>query len=322
MSRSPHPFSLRQLQYALALADELSFRRAAERCRVSQPALSSQLAELEQALGLQLFERNKKRVLLTAAGKDVLERAARTLLEADGLLEAARRVADPLSGTLRLGVIPTVSPYLLPALTPKLRSKLPRLSITWREEKTESLVALLEQGALDGAIVALESELGERELARELIAKDPFVLAMPPEHALAKAERAATPAELSGQSMLYLDDGHCFRQQALAFCTKAKATELEFRATSLGTLVQMVAGGAGLTLLPSLAVATETQRAKLKIRPFALPPERTLALVFRSSSAVAPALRSVAALAREGYPKLATTAQQERGRQRDARKRP
>jgi LysR family hydrogen peroxide-inducible transcriptional activator len=324
MHRSAHPFSLRQLQYALAVADELSFRRAAEQCRVSQPALSSQLAELEQALGLQLFERNKKRVLVTAAGRDVLERAARTLLEADALLEAVRRVGDPLSGTLRLGVIPTVSPYLLPALTPRLRSKLPRLSITWREEKTESLVALLEQGALDGAIVALESELGRRELARELIAKDHFVLAMPPEHALAKTARAATPAELSGHSVLHLDDGHCFREQALAFCSKAKATELEFRATSLGTLVQMVAGGAGITLLPSLAVATETQRAKLKIRAFALPPERTLALVFRSTSAVAPALRSVAALARESYPKrsVASTAQQERGRERGPRQRP
>jgi LysR family transcriptional regulator, hydrogen peroxide-inducible genes activator len=299
MSTSPHPFSLRQLQYALALAEQLSFRRAAEQCRVSQPALSSQLAELEGALGVRLFERDKKRVLATAAGKQLLERAATVLLEADGLFEAARRAADPLAGALRLGVIPTVSPYLLPALTPRLRSKLPRLTVTWREDKTETLMALLRGGGLDGAIVALESELGDVE--RELIAKDPFVLATPPGHPLSKG-RVAAPSELGGQSVLLLDDGHCFRDQALAFCARAKATELEFRATSLATLVQMVAGGAGITLLPSLAVATETQRARIAIRRFSKAPERTLVLVFRRSSAVVPALREVAALARDGYP--------------------
>lgn len=300
MSSSPHPFSLRQLQYALALAEQLSFRRAAEQCRVSQPALSSQLAELEGALGVRLFERDKKRVLATAAGKQLLERAATVLLEADGLFEAARRAADPLAGALRLGVIPTVSPYLVPALTPRLRSKLPRLTVTWREDKTETLMGLLRGGGLDGAIVALESELGDVE--RELIAKDPFVLATPPGHPLSKGNRVAAPSELSGQSVLLLDDGHCFRDQALAFCTRARAAELEFRATSLATLVQMVAGGAGITLLPSLAVATETQRARIAIRRFSKAPERTLVLVFRRSSAVAPALREVAALARDGYP--------------------
>jgi LysR family hydrogen peroxide-inducible transcriptional activator len=302
MKRAPHPFSLRQLQYALALAQELSFRRAAEQCRVSQPALSSQLAELESALGLRLFERDKKRVLPTSAGKLLLERAAAVLLEADGLLEAARRAADPFSGSLRLGVIPTVSPYLLPALTPRLRSKLPRLTVTWREDKTETLMELLRGGALDGALVALESELGDVE--REIIAKDPFVLATPRGHVLSKTKSVAAPSELRGQSVLLLDDGHCFRDQALAFCARAKAEELEFRATSLATLVQMVAGGAGITLLPSLAVATETQRARLSIRRFSTPPERTLALVFRASSAVLPALQQVAALARDGYPKL------------------
>lgn len=298
MSWAPHPFSLRQLQYALALAQELSFRKAAERCHVSQPALSSQLAELEQALGVRLFERDKKRVLLTAAGRDLLTRAMKVLLEADGLLETARRSADPLAGSLRIGVIPTVSPYLLPALTPRLRQKLPKLSIAWREEKTETVVQLLEQGDLDGGIVALESELGDVE--QEPIAKDEFVLAVPPKHPLSRQGNAAA-VELRDQSVLLLDDGHCFREQALAFCAKAKAEELEFRATSLSTLVQMVAGGVGITLLPSLAVPTETQRAKLVIRRFATPPARTLAVVFRPSSAVKPALQQLAALARDAY---------------------
>lgn len=299
---TPSPFSLRQLQYAQAVARELSFRRAAERCHVSQPALSSQLAELEQALGVRLFERDRKHVLVTAAGQELLARAERVLLEADALLEAARRAADPLSGSLKLGVIPTVSPYLLPALTPKLKRKLPRLSVMWREEKTETIAALLARGELDGAIVALESELGEVE--QLLIAKDEFVLAAPPGHPLAK-RGAASALELRDEGVLLLDDGHCFREQALAFCAKARAHELEFRATSLSTLVQMVAGGAGVTLLPSLAVPTETQRAELEIRRLAAPPSRTLALVHRPSSPVVPALERVAALAADSFRKAA-----------------
>jgi LysR family transcriptional regulator, hydrogen peroxide-inducible genes activator len=302
MTWSPHPYSLRQLQYAQAVAQQLSFRKAAERCRVSQPALSSQLAELESALGVRLFERDKKRVLVTAAGRELLGRAARVLLEADALLEAARRAADPLAGLLRLGVIPTVSPYLLPALAPKLRQRLPRLSITWREEKTESVLALLDRGELDAGIVALESDLGDVEC--ELIAKDAFVLATAPNDPLAKGGGVGA-LELRDQSVLLLDDGHCFREQALAYCNKAKAHELEFRATSLSTLVQMVAAGAGVTLLPSLAVPTETRRAKLSIRHFTTPPGRTLALVYRRSCAVIPALLRVAELARDAYRKAA-----------------
>jgi LysR family hydrogen peroxide-inducible transcriptional activator len=302
MSWAPHPYTLRQLQYALSLAQELNFRKAAERCHVSQPALSSQLAELEQALGVRLFERDKKRVLVTSAGRDVLARASRVLLEADSLFESARRSADPLAGSLRLGVIPTVSPYLLPALTPRLKQKLPKLTVAWREEKTETVVALLEQGELDGGLVALESDLGDVE--RETIAKDEFVLVTPPKHPLSR-QGAAAALELRDQSVLLLDDGHCFRDQALAFCSKAKAHELEFRATSLSTLVQMVAGGAGVTLLPSLAVPTETQRAKLAIRRFVSPPARTLALIFRPSCPVKQALRHVAALAKESYAEAA-----------------
>lgn len=298
----PAPFSLRQLQYAKAVAEELSFRKAAERCHVSQPALSSQLLELEQALGVRLFERDKKRVLVTTAGRELLTRASRVLLEADALVEAAQRAADPLSGSLRLGVIPTVSPYLLPALTPKLRQKLPRLSVSWREEKTETVVALLGRGELDGGILALESELGDVE--RLPIAKDEFVLITPKGHPLSK-RGAAVAIELRDQSVLLLDDGHCFRDQALAFCARAKAHELEFRATSLSTLVQMVAGGAGVTLLPALAVPTETQRAKLEIRRFVAPPARTLALVHRRGSPALPALERIAALAKESYEKAA-----------------
>jgi len=300
MSESaPHPFTLRQLQYASAVADELSFRRAAERCHVSQPALSAQLAQLESALGVTLFERDRRRVIPTAEGRELLERARGLLVAADDLLDAARERGDPFSGTLRIGVIPTISPYLLPALAPRLRVRFPRLTISWVEEKTDTLVARLEEGALDAALVALEADVGD--LAAEVIGTDPFVLAAPRGHALAASAAPAEPAELEGASVLLLDDGHCFRDQALAVCAKARARELEFRATSLSTLVQMVAGGVGVTLLPALSVPTEARRAPLALRPFAAPaPHRTIALVHRRRSPLAPALRELAAAIRAG----------------------
>jgi LysR family transcriptional regulator, hydrogen peroxide-inducible genes activator len=301
MKLAPHPFSLRQLQYAVAVAEALSFRRAAERCHVSQPSLSAQLAALEDGLGVRLFERDQRRVLPTPAGEALVERARRVLLEADDLIEAAVRAGDPLSGTLRTGIIPTISPYLLPSVTPALRARFPRLTVAWTEEKTEVLVQRLESGELDAAIVALEAELGNVE--RDVIARDPFLLVAAPGHALAGTSAPATARELRGAGVLLLDDGHCFRDQALALCSAARAHELEFRATSLSTLVQMVAGGAGVTLLPALSVATELRRADLHLRSFGDPaPFRTLALIWRKRSPLEPALRQLAALIREAYP--------------------
>jgi LysR family hydrogen peroxide-inducible transcriptional activator len=298
---APHPFSLRQLQYAVAVAESLSFRKAAEACHVSQPSLSAQLAQLEEALGVRLFERDRRRVLVTAAGKDLLERARRVLLEADDLVAAARRAGDPLEGTLRVGVIPTVSPYLLPSATPALRSAYPRLTTVWVEDKTESLVRSLDAGTLDAALLALEAEIGDVE--REIVADDPFVLATRRGDPLGTKTAPAKAAELRDASVLLLDDGHCFRDQALAFCASARAHELEFRATSLPTLAQMVAAGAGVTLLPQLAVPTEAQRAGLRVRAFAAPvPHRTLALVWRKRSPLAPALKKLASTIREAYP--------------------
>jgi LysR family hydrogen peroxide-inducible transcriptional activator len=293
-------FTLRQLQYAAAVAELLSFRRAAEQCRVSQPSLSAQIGELEQSLGVRLFERDRRRVLLTTAGREILERVRRCLTEADDLVTAARRLGDPLDGPLHVGVIPTVSPYLLPRITPALRREFPRLVLRWVEDKTPALVQALEAGDLDAALLALEADLGELE--RDEIASDPFVLATPAGHPLGARTGAAAPAELQGAGVLLLDDGHCFREQALAFCAGAKARELEFRATSLSTLAQMVAGGAGVTLLPLLAIPTETRRAGLRIRPFAPPgPHRTLGLVWRPGSPLGPALRRVAATMRRAY---------------------
>jgi len=295
---APHPFTLRQLQYALAVADTLSFRKAAERCHVSQPSLSAQLAQIEDALGVRLFERDRRRVLLTPAGSELIERARRVVGEADDLTSAARRAGDPLAGTLRVGVIPTISPYLLPRATPALRASFPRLTTRWVEDKTSALVRALENGGLDAALLALEADLGDVD--HEIVAVDPFVLATAPGDPLGARATPATAAELRNANVLLLDDGHCFREQALAFCSRAKANELEFRATSLPTLAQMVAGGAGVTLLPRIAVDTEARRAGLRVRPFADPaPHRTIALVWRKRSPLAPALRKVAAAVRD-----------------------
>jgi LysR family hydrogen peroxide-inducible transcriptional activator len=304
MSLAPHPFTLRQLQYALAVAEELSFRRAAERCRVAQPSLSAQIAQLEGALDVQLFERTQRKVLVTSAGRALLERARRVVLDADDLLEASRRAGDPLAGTIRIGVIPTLAPYLLPTVSPALHAKFPRLTLAWREDRTAELLAALEAGALDAALLALEAELGEVE--HEVLARDPFVLALPAAHPLARSTGPVETQAMRGADVLLLDDGHCFRDQALEVCTSARAREGELRATSLTTLVQMVAGGAGVTLLPSIAVATEASRASLCVRPLASPNAcRTIALVWRKRSPLAPALRAIAQVARASYPEPA-----------------
>jgi LysR family hydrogen peroxide-inducible transcriptional activator len=185
---SPWPFTLRQLQYVVALADTLSFRAAAERCHVAQPSLSAQLAQLERALGARLFERDRRRVLLTAAGRLLVERARAVLRETADLVEAATRAGDPLNGRLQIGVIPTISPYLLPTAAPALRRAHPKLTVVWREEKTADLGRDLQAGALDAGLLALEADIGDVE--REVIARDPFVLATPPRHPLGAPGRA------------------------------------------------------------------------------------------------------------------------------------
>src|SRR6476646_5560927 len=285
------------------VADARSFRRAAEQCGVSQPALSAQLAQLEGALGVRLFERDRRRVLLTPAGDALIERARRVLIDADDLVDAARRLGDPLAGPLSIGVIPTISPYLLPAAAPAIRRAHPRLTVRWVEDKTEILARELHAGRLDAALLALEADLGG-PLQREVIGRARFLLATPRSHPLAKRARPARLDELRGARLLLLDDGHCLRDQALAVCASARTEELAFRATSLPTLAQMVSAGAGVTLLPHMAVATESRRADLAVRPLADERAcRTLALVWRPSSPLGPALRELAATIRGSYEK-------------------
>jgi LysR family hydrogen peroxide-inducible transcriptional activator len=304
MNTRPHAFTLRQLQYACAVAEHLSFRHAAEVCHVAQPSLSAQVAELEAALGVQLFERDRRRVLVTSRGQMVIDRARQLLLSADDLGDAAKRVTDPFTGSMRIGVIPTIAPYLVPFATAGVRQKYPKLTIAWIEDKTQALTAQLSAGGIDGAVLGLEAELGDVEHA--VIASDPFVLVAPPDHPLMQKSTPIPPRELRAADMLLLDDGHCLREQALEVCSSVKAREAEFRATSLSTLVQLVVQGAGVTLLPALALETETLRAELGIRQIAAPaPARTIALIWRRGSPLAAALDRVAASIRESYPAVA-----------------
>jgi LysR family hydrogen peroxide-inducible transcriptional activator len=304
MNFAPHPVTLRQLQYIVAIADRKSFRKAAQDCHVSQPSLSAQVAQAEEALGIRLFERNPRSVSITSAGQALVERARTLCVDADELLEAARRLADPFAGRLRLGAIPTVAPYLLPEIAPILRARYPKLTLLWSEDKTDVLVERLSRGELDGAILALEADIGD--LRQMTLGNDPFVFAAAPSHPLVASRRPLKPEQLDGESVLLLDDGHCFRKQVLSFCARSGADEATYRATSLATLVQMAAGGIGVTLLPTLALPVENRLHALSVRKFApKAPSRTLALCWRPGSALNVALSHVGQTLHVAYQAMA-----------------
>jgi len=276
--------TLRQLEYIVAVADKRHFGRAAEACFVTQPGLSAQVRELESLLDIQIFERHSRRVLVTPAGAGLVERARKILVEADELVEAARVAQQPLCGELRLGVIPTVAPYLLPRVLPKMRRKHTELRLLLREDHTARIVAELEAGRLDVLLLALEAELGKAQTFP--LFRDDFLAVMPIDHPLAR-KRSLRQEDLKGEQVLLLEDGHCLRDQALAVCSAQGASELgDFRATSLSTLTQMVTGGDVMTLLPELALDVETRgRRDLAVRPFRPPaPHRTIGLAWRPSS--------------------------------------
>src|SRR5260370_31765225 len=279
-------FTLRQMQYVVAVAEMLSFRRAAELCNVSQPSLSAQIAEMEAALGVALCERDRRGVLVTAAGQEIISRARGVLVEADDFVDAANRFIDPLAGTLRIGVIPTIGPYIPPRIVTALRKTYPRLMLVWIEDKTEVLVRAVSHGNLDAALLALEADVGDLE--NETIAVDPFVLATPRGHRLSRGATSVTRNQLRGERILLLDDGHCFRVQVLEYCSSTNNQELGFRATSLPTLAQMVSSAVGITLVPSIALPTETNRCPRSIRAFSRPkPFRPIVLGFRRRFALA-----------------------------------
>lgn len=294
------PFSLRQLQYLVAVADLGGFRKAAAACGVAQPSMSAQIAHVEDALGVQIFERGARGVRVSAAGAPVIDRARAVLLASRDLAETARLHGNPLQGTLRVGVIPTVCPYLLPEVTPALTAALPALQIVWSEEKTRTVLLEVEAGGLDAAILALDERVAELE--HVIIGVDEFVLAAPPGHAVVRPRQPAAPDVLDGETVLLLEDGHCFRDQVLALCG-AGTSESDLRATGLSTLVQIVAAGGGITLLPALAVEVENRRGQLRVRKFAAPaPSRTLVLAWRKGSARRQAIERVGEVLRKAAP--------------------
>ena len=278
--------NLRDLKYLVALADLRHFGKAADACFVSQPTLSTQIRKLEDELGVVLVERAPRKVMLTAAGLDVVQRARRIVADVEQMREAARRSRDPESGTLRLGVFPTLGPYLLPHVVPTLRARFPQLELLLVEEKSDELLQRLREGKLDAALLALP--LHDDQLHAEFLFEEPFVLAALQQHPLA-GRSALDAAELSDETLLLLEDGHCLRDQALDVCRLSGAREKSgFRATSLETLRQMVAAGVGVTLLPALSVHEPiAQPANIRLVPFrGTAPSRRIALVWRKSSAL------------------------------------
>jgi len=285
--------NLRDLQYLVALAETGHFGEAAERCHVSQPTLSAQIKKLEEYLGVQLFERQPRKVTLTDVGRRVLERARRVTQEAEDIRELARASRDPLTGKLKVGLIPTIAPYLLPRVAARLRKQLPDLQLMLYEHQTGPLLEKLRAGELDLAILALPAETQGLE-TRSLFAES-FLVAMPRNHRLA-ARKRLKPSDLAGETLLLLEDGHCLRDQALEVCGNVPVGEdQDFRATSLETLRQMVAAGLGVTLIPRLAAEGPIAGSRgIEFRPFSPPsPERMVGAAWRRSSTREGAIEAV-----------------------------
>lgn len=317
--------NLRDLRYLVALADHRHFGRAAAACFVSQPTLSTQIKKLEEELDVALVERAPRRVMLTPAGRDIAERARRILSEVEQLKEIARRTRDPEAGTVRLGLFPTLGPYLLPHAVPRIRKRFPRLELLLVEEKTETILHQLREGRLDAGILALP--LHDDQLHVEPLFEEPFLLAVPESHPLAK-RGALSLEDLANESLLLLEDGHCLRDQALDVCHLSGAGEKTgFRATSLETLRQMVAANVGITLLPTLAVKPPVPRSEnIHLLPFRdSRPSRQIAMVWRKSSAMGAFLVKLAEVFRTLPPELfdvdlpPTRARRPRGPDRRAR---
>ena len=278
--------SVRQLECIVAVADTLHFGRAAKRCAVTQPALSAQVQLLEDLLGVQVFERSRRRVIVTPVGAGVVAQARLALEKIDDVADVARAAGRPLVGELRLGVIPTIAPYLLPRVLPAVRRAWPELELVLREDQTARLVERLLEGKLDLLLLALPVE--EARLEEAALYREPFVLVTPEGHPLAGGRtRRVAETDLERAEVLLLEEGHCLRAQALSVCDRAGARETgRIQATSLPTLVQMVANGLGVSLLPQLALDLEVRGpSRLAVRRFREPPPgRTVGLAWRPES--------------------------------------
>jgi LysR family transcriptional regulator, hydrogen peroxide-inducible genes activator len=279
--------TIRQLQYLKLLAEHGSFGRAAEAAHVTQPTLSSGVQELEKILGAAVVDRARSGVILTAVGEAALSRATTILNEAEELVQAARNAGHPLTGRFRLGVIPTVAPFLLPKALPVLRQKFPKLRLFLREDLTHRLIAALKAGQLDAALIALPYDMAG--LAHAHVSNDELLAAFPANHPLA-AMAEAPPSAMENDDLILLEDGHCLRDHALAACglrpPKATGDEEAFAATSLPTLVQMVGSGLGVSFVPAMAVeAGLTAAANVAVRPLEGDhPNREIVVAWRAGS--------------------------------------
>ena len=295
MKRLP---SMKQLQYLVALADTHHFGRAAQRCHISQSTLSAGIRDLESVLGTSVAERSNRHVLITRVGAQIAERARALLREAEEIMDVARAGRSPMTGEIRLGVIPTVGPFLLPRVLPALRERFPELTIYLREEQTASLLARLDDGDLDAALLALPYDTGG--LSIDVILEDDFLFACDRDHALAGTEEVS-PEALAGEQLLLLEEGHCLRGHALDVCRMGdRRARAQFEASSLHTLVQMVAAGIGVTLIPRLAVdAHIDQGTGLSLSRLATPASRQIGLAWRRTSLRTGDFRALARALRE-----------------------
>ena len=296
--------TLQELRYLVALADKRHFVRAAEACHVGQPTLSTQLKKLEDYLGVTLFERNKHHMWPTPVGEQIVEQARVALAVVGQIRDLARRGHDPMDGPLRLGVIPTLGPYLIPHVLPAIRVRFPRLNLFLREDLTDHLLERLREGRLDALLLALPVRGDDVEVMT--LFREPFVVALPAGHRLA-GKPQLIERKLSCENVLLLEEGHCMRDQALAICGAHSSDDREeLKATSIETLRQMVAAGVGCTLLPILASMPGVGSVNadlVQIRPFAGPaPFRTIGLVWRSHYARESTLRALGALICENLP--------------------
>jgi LysR family hydrogen peroxide-inducible transcriptional activator len=300
--------NLRELEYLVAVADHRHFGRAAEATFVSQPTLSTQLKKLEQELGVTLVERSRSGVMLTPAGEAVVERARVVLRETADIRDIARHAADPSTATLRVGLFPTLGPYLLPHVVPNVRERLPKVELLLVEEKTEVVLQRLADGALDVGVLALP--VNDDRLHLEPLFTEDFLLAVPAEHPLARHEGPVDVSVLAGEQVLLLEEGHCLRDQALSVCQVGGASERRgFRATSLETLRQMVAAGVGVTLLPELAVRPPVpEQPDIALLRFKDPvPSRTIGMFWRTSTTYGDLLPQLADVFRDLPPGLVDT---------------
>ncbi len=260
--------TLRQLQYLKLLAEHASFSKAAQAAHVTQPTLSAGIQELEKILGSPLVDRNRSGVLLTAAGTEAVIRAGAILGQAEDLVQACRGAGQPLTGRFRLGVIPTIAPFLLPTALPTLRSRFPKLRLFLREDLTHRLINDLKAGTLDAAVIALPYDMAGLEWAH--VEDDELLAAMPANHPLSAAARVS-PQNMEREELILLEDGHCLRDHALATCGlggQRYSRDEGFAATSLATLVQMVGSGLGVSFLPAMAVESGlTDAALVTVRP-------------------------------------------------------